>query len=135
MIGMTTKPIDSVLPLARSWNYPAEVEGVSAGYDYLGYDQYQRSYLFKRYKGVRRDLEFELLGTETSPVVDVPVVIRNWGASAARIEIDGMAAVSGVDCLLGFVPSLEGDDLVIWIYRKSTATLNIKLLASHGVMD
>ena len=127
LIGMTSKPVDSVLPLARSWNYPAEVNVVSAGYKYLGYDQYQRAYLFEKSPGVNQIFEFDLIGSENSPIINIPLVIKKCDIKAAHIEINGEEIVSGDSYSQGLIPSLDGDDLVIWISRESNSTLNIKI--------
>jgi len=114
IMGMTTKPIASVLPLARSWNYPPKVNSSSAGYTYSGYDQYQRAYLFEKQEGAGGTFEFELLGSKASPIVNVPVVISNWGASVAEVVVNGIKA-DPADVALGAIRSLEGGDLVVWI--------------------
>ena len=60
-----------------------------------------------------------------SPVVNPALVIRNWGLSPARVEIDGRLVPAGKDLRLGSVRRLEGDDLVVWIRKDATAPLRI----------
>jgi hypothetical protein len=52
-------------------------------------------------------------------------VIRNWGPSPARVDIDGQPVPAGNDLRLGSVHRLEGDDLVVWIRKDATAPLRI----------
>lgn len=127
MMGMTTNTIESLLPLARSWNKPPEVNNPSAGYDYAGYDQYQRAYLFRKQKGSNQPLEFELSGTESSPIVNIPIVIKNWGLSSAAVEINGEKAAAGGGYSVGNVSAADGDDLIIWIPLKSVSLVKIKV--------
>jgi hypothetical protein len=53
------------------------------------------------------------------------IVIRDWGLSPARVEIDGQPVPAGKDLRLGSVHRLEGDDLVVWIRKDATAPLRI----------
>jgi hypothetical protein len=60
-----------------------------------------------------------------SPLVNLALVIRNWGLSPARVEIDGQSVPAGNDLRIGAVHRLEGDDLVVWIRKDATAPLRI----------
>jgi len=128
LMGMTSEPIDSLLPLARSWNFPAEIKLVSSSYKYTGYDKYQRAYLFENLKNEKEQLEFEIKGTKQSPVVNIPIVIRKWNSTVSNIEINGKIAKNGIDYTLGYLSGLDSNDLVIWINIKSINPLNIIVL-------
>jgi len=58
-------------------------------------------------------------------VVNPALVIRNWGLSPARVEIDGQPVPAGKDLRIGSVHRLEGDDLVVWIRKDAAAPLRI----------
>jgi len=126
LVGMTTQPIDSLLSLARSWNYPAQLKLISQNFNYIGYDQYQRAYQFENTGTTKQALEFELMGTKKSPVVNIPLVIKNWNSSTAIIEINGRIAIAGVDFSLGYLLG-ETDDMIVWINCKSSFTVKIKV--------
>jgi hypothetical protein len=53
------------------------------------------------------------------------IVIRDWGLSTARVEIDGQPVPAGKDLRFGSVHRLEGDDLVVWIRKDATVPLRI----------
>ena len=132
LIGMTTQPIDSLLPLARSWNVAPRLETRSAGYAYCGYDPYQRAYLFEK-RGVE-GLEFacEISASPESPIENLCLVIKNWGDAPATIQINGRP-VSGNDCATGVVRTLEGDDLVVWLPVKSTQKAMVRVMAASAL--
>ena len=126
LMGMTTQPIDSLLPLARSWNAAPRLETQSAGYVYSGYDAYQRAYLFEKQGVDGRELTCKILASPESPVTNLCLVIKNWGSSPASISHNGQK-VSANDCATGLVRTLEGDDLVIWLPMEATQTLTISV--------
>ncbi len=127
LIGMTTSPMKSLLPLARSWNFAPEVNSVSNGFASLGYDAYQRAYLFRKESVTGKALEFTVAASEQSPLVKLPVVIRNWGSGPAKIELVGKDPATHEKCRIGRVSSLESDDLVIWIPVESTTPVSVRI--------
>lgn len=127
IMGMTTQPIESVLSLARSWNNPPEALAISSGYLYNGYDPYQRAYLFEKDKGLTQPLNFELSASKESPVVNLSVVIKNWGVDGVKIEINGKNANEGVEYTTGLIRTLDTDDRVIWINNLSESKTVIEI--------
>lgn len=127
IMGMTKGSIQSVLPLARSWNSAPEVKAVSDGFISNGYDAYQRAYLFQKKGENGKSLEFTVAASEHSPLVNLPVVIRNWGTGPAKVEVVGKDASFHEKCRIGKVSNLEGDDLVIWIPVESNAPVSVRI--------
>jgi hypothetical protein len=127
LMGMTTEPITSVLPLARSWNSAPAVSSVSEGFHSDGYDAYQRAYLFRRTGDTGKALEFTVDASERSPVVQLPLVIRNWGSNAATVEVVGQDNTVPKNLRTGRISTLDGDDLIVWIPVQSTSPLRIRI--------
>ncbi len=127
IMGMTTEPIDSLLALACSWNYPAEVELNSTSFKVNGYDQYQRCYNFENTTNTNQALEFVVKGSNKSPIVNLACIIKNWIASTANIEINGRNAIQGIDYTLGNLETLDSKDLVVWINIKSNSDIRVKI--------
>jgi hypothetical protein len=126
-MGMTTQPIDSLIPLARSWNYPAAVKLNASNFKFNGYDQYQRCYNFENTSKIKGVLEFDVMGSLDSPVINLACVIKNWKQSTATIEINGKKAIPGTDYTLGFLSALDSDDLVVWINITSSSEVKVKI--------
>jgi len=128
LYGMTDGPVTDVVPLARSWNYPADLKLAGTGYESTGYDRYQRAYVLSRQEGVSRSpLKFELAASEKSPVVNPAFVITGWGSSDAELTIDGKRVKRGQDFRLGHHSRLETTDLIVWLKKESTEPLRILL--------
>jgi hypothetical protein len=127
LVGMTDKPIDSLLMLARSWNYPPSVKMLADGYSSYGYDKYQRSYIFESTSEAKQNLEFELDASPESPVCNLSVVIKNWNSPTAVIEINGIKMKAGKDYVVSYQPGLDGNEMVIWIYVKSEKNVKLKI--------
>lgn len=128
LTGMTNKGIKGLVPLARSWNYPAALKVHSRGYRSEGYDRNQRAYVIKR-KDIRKApaLTFELAASEESPVFNPAFVVKNWGRGTAALVIDDKKVGWGKDFRLGHRKTAEGGDLVVWLRAEWTAPIKISL--------
>jgi len=127
LIGMTTEPIESLLPLARSWNNPPKVKSIAGGYEEIGYDAYQRAYVFRKRDGTKQPLNFELIASEQSPVVNLPIVIQNWGLSPASVEVNGQKRAEGEGFTQGHPPGLNSQDLILWIPLETASTVKVRI--------
>jgi len=126
LYGMTKSPAVSLLPLAKSWIYPAKlipVGGTPQGtnpnkFTNEGYDYKQRAYVINcKVPGSR--LKFKLAGSENSPVVNPAFVVKNWGKADAVLKIDGKKIRRGKSLRFGQRYRLEGSDLIVWIKAHS----------------
>jgi len=125
---MTDKPIESLLPLARSWLSPAKLQINGSDFIGKGYDRYQRAYVIE-YIGAGKPpaLEFTLQAGPDSPVVNPAFVVKNWGRAAAVLTIDGKTTRPGPDFRLGRRRRLEGTDLIVWLELESTRPVRVTL--------
>jgi hypothetical protein len=124
--GLTDKTGAELLPLARSWLSPPALEIAGPGFRSEGFDATERAFVVARTGApASQPLQVTLRASEQSPVVNPALVIRNWGLSAARVEIDGRPVPAGKDLRIGSVHRLEGDDLVVWIRKDATVPLRI----------
>lgn len=130
LIGMTLQPIDSLLPLARSWNSAPRLETRSAGYVHSGYDPYQRAHLLEKKGAEGGDLECEVFASPESPVANLCLVIQHWGASPATISLNGRQ-LSGNELALGLIRNLEGDNLVVWLPVEATQKVSVSVKAEQ----
>ena len=125
LYGLTNKPAVELLALAKSWNFPAELKIQGKGFTSSGYDYKQRAYIIKCNAG--KTLEFELSGSENSPMLNPAFVIKNWGEGGARLKINGKKIKRGKNFRLGRRHTLEGSDLIVWIQKESTKSVRISL--------
>jgi len=129
IMGLTdNKATRRLVPVAKSWLTPAELRLTVQGYDFTGYDRYQRAYVLNcRDKGSPSKLEFELAASEESPVVNLALVIENWGRAPASLKIDGRKIKRGRDFRFGYRETLAGSDLIVWINAKGTKKLKVTI--------
>jgi Concanavalin A-like lectin/glucanases superfamily len=111
--GMTDRPVDALLPLARSWNYAPAINGISAGVDY-SYDKYQRAYLLTASSNTIPKIVFTVLASNESPLYNLPIVINNWQADLLKIYIDGKMLKEGQDFTIGNIPGLQTNQVVVF---------------------
>jgi len=131
--GLTEKPAAALLPLAKSWLSPPRLEIAGDGFAAGGYDPTQRAFvLSRRGPSTTSALSILLRASEGSPVVNPVLLVRGWGPSTPRVEIDGRPAQLGPDVRAGHIYGLEGDDLVLWFRKESASPVRIVISPSGG---
>ena len=127
LYGMTNRPFEDVVDLARSWNRPAKAELDSDGFDDLGYNRSERAYRFRRQGG--SDLAFELAASRDTPLHNVSIVIEDWGDANAVLQIDGRPVPRGPDFRYGTRRRMASNDLVVWVALRSHAPTRLSIRA------
>ncbi|HUW20745.1 MAG TPA: LamG-like jellyroll fold domain-containing protein [Sedimentisphaerales bacterium] len=128
LYGMSEKYVSELVPLARSWNYPAELTLISGDFACEGYDKYQRAYVLScKTKDKPSTLKFKLVASGASPLVNPALVIKDWGDAGAKLKIDGKQVGRGKSFRFGHNYTLEGSDLVVWIKKESTEPITVSI--------
>ena len=126
LYGMTDQPVSTLVTLARSWNFPAELKLVGTAFESLGYDKNQRAYVLTCKSMVApAALEFTLAGNAQSPVLNPAFVMKNWGDADVKLTMNGKAIPRGKDFRFGHQQTLDGTDLVVWIKTETQAPLTL----------
>lgn len=119
--GLTTRSATELIPLAKSWLSAPKIEVSGSGFQSQGYDQTQRAFVVARQAAsAASQLHIALQASAESPLLNPAFVIRNWGDAAPKLSIDGRKVTRGPDFRYGFVPTMEGNDLVVWLKLEST---------------
>jgi hypothetical protein len=128
LYGMTDQPVKTLVTLARSWNFPAELKIAGNAFGSLGYDLNQRAYVLHcKAAGALSTLAFTLVGSPQSPVLNPALVVQNWGDADPALTLDGKRIPRGKDFRIGQRPNLEGTDLIVWIKAESQTALSFRL--------
>jgi len=128
MDGLTTKSAAELVPLAKSWLSPPKVEVKGEAFQSEGYDPTQRAFVVTRMNAGRSEaVELTLQASESSPVLNPAIVVKNWGDEAVQLKIDGRAVNWDKDFRRGYVQRLDGTDLVVWIRQESVASVRIAI--------
>lgn len=126
--GLTEKSAVGLVPLAKSWLSPPQLQLTGANFHSEGYDASQRAYVIAHEHGTGpAGFELTLDASEESPLVNIAIVIKNWGEGDARIKVDGEVVAAGTDLRIGHAETLEGTNLVVWMRRESTAPVRISV--------
>ena len=105
-----------------------EVSG--AGFQSQGYDQTQRAFVIVRKNAATAPrLHLSLQASSESPLVNPGFVIKNWGDAQPKLRLDGKLFARGPDFRYGFVPTLEGSDLIVWLRMESTKPISVDFAA------
>ncbi len=124
--GMTDKPIDSLMALARSWNYAAPISNLSKNLTAV-YDKYQRAYVFKANSALQKEVSFSIEGSSASQVYNLPLVIENWNSNTVTVSVNNKILKEGKDYALGNITELEQVKTVLFIKLKSSGTVHVRI--------
>jgi hypothetical protein len=125
LYGMTDAAPESLVPLARSWNFPPELRVKTTGIKSEGYDFTQRAYLLTSNPagGGSRELEFTLEGSPESPVYHPAFLVRNAEGTDYRLTINGKDVPRGTDFRMAVEYDVEGTPtMVVWVNYESDQT-------------
>lgn len=129
LCGMTDRPIEALLPLARSWLRPPELVFETDAFVSEGYDQAQRAYVLAcRTSGDPDHLSFRIDASTDSPMVNLALVVREWGERGVKLTLDGELIPRGERFRWGHRQRLDGADLVTWIRLEATSTVRFDLI-------
>lgn len=126
--GMTDKAAADLVPLAKSWLQSPVLAKLSAGFTGGVYDQSERAYMLERNKeNSTTPCSFVLEASDTSPLVNPAIIVKNWGSRPAVVYIDNRAATQDNMIRQAIRKGPEGDDLILWMQKETKSPLHIML--------
>jgi len=133
LYGMTDRPIDELITVARSWSEAPKISVQSRGFTSSGYDRSERAYqLVCVEPDTHAVLRCRLAARSKSPIYNVPMVVANWGNAGAALKIDGRKVTQGKSFRVGHHYRLDGTDLVIWIRLQSSEPVSLELTPTNA---
>ena len=124
--GMTDLPMEQLVTLAKSWNYPPQLE-VSGDLEDRGYDRGQRAFVLKRSAPSTGASKIRVVASKDSPVYNPALVILDWGVSDASLTINGEEVAASPRVRIGHRHGLEGSDLIVWMEHEATEPFELTL--------
>ena len=127
LFGLSDGSVEHLAQLDRSWLHPPnlkmEDEKIAATYD-----PGQRAYLLTGapVAGKGTQLKFSIDASESSPIVNPAFVIKGWGQLPPEVRVDGGLPSEG-DVEAGFIETLSGTDLVLWLRKTATSPVQVSL--------
>jgi hypothetical protein len=127
--GLTTLDTAHLLPVAKSWLYPPQVEVSGQGYTNKGYNPTQRAFVVAHASNAEpAALGVVFEANEESPLYDPAVVVTDWGPEPVQLKVDGKKVPWSKDYRRGYIYRLQGTDLVVWIKKEGEARLKVSLI-------
>ena len=126
MYGLTDKPPESLIPLAKSWNHPPEIRQCQ-GCISSDYIQKERAYHLTARSS---ELSFALKGSEKRPVVNPCFVIKDWPSDQiAEITVDRGNGSILAKVRQGLTWNTQGSrSLIIWLEYQSESTMKFEIM-------
>lgn len=131
MDGLTNRPAAELAILAKSWLHPAAVEISGEGFQSKGYDPAERAFVVVRSARTSAQLRLKLQGSDSSPLFNPAILVKNWNADSARVTVNGRALPAGT-VRVGTVRNLDGTDLAIFVQQQSTKPMEITLTVPNS---
>jgi hypothetical protein len=129
LVGMTKdKSAGDLAPLARSWSRPPAISVESGGVTPERYSLGQRCYDFTCKAPVKQPIEIVVAASKESPVVGIPLVLKNFGDSEVALEMNGKPVPRGKDFRYSHEGTLEGINLCVWVRFESTIPVRLTLI-------
>lgn len=127
LFGLSDDSVEQLARLDRSWMHPPDLEMANSNV-VAAYDTAQRAYLLTGASSGKGDaqLKFTIEGSESSPVVNPAFVIKGWGEAPVVVRIDGSLPSEG-QVETGFVHTLNGTDLVLWLRKTTMSPVQVSL--------
>jgi len=130
LYSMTEMDMDDLVFAGKSWAFAPKATLKSKGFRCQGYDLSERAYQLSKDKpSSDGKLELTLDASEDSPVFNLAFVVKNWHPRSLKLKLDGKPISTGKDFRVGARPTLEGEDVIIWIRTKATRPLTLELNA------
>ena len=126
--GMTCMEVQELVPLAKSWTNPANMSIEGKAFDFKGYDPAQMAYVIDKKIPHAPSLVLSIEASEESPLVNSALIIRNWGDHEMELSINNVKMKKDRDYRVGYLETLEGTDMILWINMNSTDKTSIVLL-------
>jgi len=125
MYGFTNQPVETLVPLVKAWNNPAEIFATE-NCESFGYDKAQRAYILKAKSG---DIKFQIDANESLPLINPCFVLKNWTEDTnVKVQINGEAIKIGKDNRQGVVWDTNGKKkLIVWLKINSTRRNNFEI--------
>lgn len=127
--GFTDQAIESVIPRARFWQNPPQLDQVSGGKSF-GFNKAEKAYAFKL-EG--KKLSFTVNASEQSPLINPAFVIRHWPAQTdAIVWINDKEIKQGSNHRQGFNRCPEGYlGKVIWLEMTAIEPAKIEIVVNQ----
>jgi len=133
LYGATFGRAVDLVPLARSWIHPPELQVVRGTLENRGYDVSQRAYLLDRSPDSEwGDLSLKLMADPESPLVNALLVFEDWGDAGIEVLVDGQRLDSEREIRTAYRRTLRGTDLLLWLQRTSTDPVRIEITRETG---
>ncbi len=126
LFGLSNGSVEDLARLDRSWMHPPDLKMANVT---AAYDPAQHAYLLTS-APTGAPIKFTIDGSESSPVVNPAFVITGWGQFPPVVRIDGAPAGAG-EVEAGFINTLSGTDLVLWLRKAGTNPVQVSITAKR----
>jgi len=126
---MTDKPEKILVPLARSWNNPPELQLQTDNIVNQGYDYTERAYRLKAANRNIQQINFTLQGSDNSPVFNPAFVIYNLTTDGLTLFVNDVPVTSKKKVRFSLEYDVEGTPrVIVWSQIFSTKPVKFKIV-------
>lgn len=127
MSGLTNSKPKDLIPIAKAWLTPPNIDAHGSGVSGAEYDPAQRAFVIHGSNEMGSSkLDLSLQANAEKPVVNPAFVIENW-AGEVQVRLNGKPVKDKKEIRIGHTHNLNGDDLILWLQLQSNEPLHIEL--------
>jgi len=108
--GMTRDNPEALVPLAKSWLHPPELQLVTGE---VVYEPAERAYVVTELS--HAELQGKLMSNPEQPAIRPAIVLSNIRLADPKVQVNGQILAHGKDFQHGMVKELEQWKTIIWI--------------------
>ena len=115
IMGISGRPAKELVPFARFWLSPPELDIQTEGYQSAGFYRDDRAYHISKESDNAEELIIRVDANAESPLVNPAFVIENWGNSVVKILVNGQEQTNPETCQYSIRRTLQSKDLIVWL--------------------
>jgi len=128
LIGMTDKPAQDLVPLAKSWRNAPELELLSNGFTSGGYRFYDRAYSIRKDNKNAVNLKIKVQASPQRPSANLVLVLYNVKATKLSLKLNEKEIKVGEAFDFGTEKTLDEDYTIIYVYHRSEVPFTLEVI-------
>jgi hypothetical protein len=125
VMGLSDRPLEELVPFAKSWIQPPTLEMEGTSYTYEGYNLNERAFEFLNASADPAPLSLRFLADPDTPLVNPVLIVKDWGTQDVELLQDEKPVSEETGFRYAIRRTLHSRDLILWLDQTFTQESNI----------
>ncbi len=127
ILGISDKPVSELIPYAKFWMSPPDIEVQGNQFSCSGFDKNDRAYHFSKEAQSAAELKFSVSANASSPLVNPVFIVGNWGNHGMKLKVNGIEQSDNARLKYAINKTLESKNLIVWLKINSEENIEISI--------